>query len=208
MKVFLVRHAESVLNAKNTGQYPHTELSSNGLRQAERLAERLTNVKTDLLLCSRYKRAMQTAQTIGKRIGRRVTYTTLLNEWKRPTEMQGQNVDGLLSKKITAAMLKHIDDPSWHYSDEENFFDLKKRMVRFLKYLQKSRKKTAIVVTHGYTIRMLIAIMLFGEDMDMKSFYKFASFIHTTNTGITECAFENGKWRLYRLNDYAHTISE
>ncbi len=208
MKVFLVRHAESVLNAKNTGQYPHTGLSGDGLRQAESLAERFDGLKVDLLLCSRYKRAMQTAQTIGKHIGKKVTYTTLLNEWKRPAEMQGQNIEGKISKKISTEIMKHIEDPNWHYSDDENFFDLEKRMGRFLTYLQKSRKKTVIVVTHGYTIRMLLAIMLFGEGMDMRDFYKLASFIHTTNAGITECDFENGRWKLYRFNDYAHITAK
>lgn len=204
MKVFLVRHAESVLNAKNTGQYPHTALSKNGLRQAESLAMRFDGMKVDAILCSRYRRAMQTAHAIGKRLGKKITYTALLNEWKRPSEMRGQNVGGGLSKKIQRDMMRHIDDRNWHYSDEENFYDLERRMGRFLKYLQKSRKKAVIVVNHGYTIRMILAVMLFGEGMNMKDFNKLASFVHTTNTGITECDFENGKWRLIRFNDHSH----
>src|SRR5271157_3755114 len=158
MKVFLIRHAESELNRSNTHQYPHTKLSKTGLRQAELLAERFSGAKVDLIIASRYTRAMQTARILQKRLKKRIVYTSLLNELKRPSEVEGKSTESKIALRISAEFLKHFYDPGWHYSDEENFFDLRRRASAFIKYLKKKNKGSIAVVTHGHVIRMLLAL--------------------------------------------------
>lgn len=204
MKIFLVRHAESELNAKNTHQYPHTKLSKTGLKQAESVAKRFSGIKIDVIMASRYRRAMQTAQIIRGSLKKKIIYTSLLNEIKYSTDIEGHKIGSRLSEKISEEALKHINDPNWHYSDEENFFDFKRRVGAFMRYLKKKNKENIIIVTHGHFIRMLLALTLFGDDMSMDEFYKFFRFIRLNNTGITECEFTEGRWRLLRLNDHAH----
>lgn len=65
MKVYFVRHGESVLTeAKH--QTPETPLSRRGSQQAQITAHRFTNLQIDVILTSPYTRALQTAQAIKK----------------------------------------------------------------------------------------------------------------------------------------------
>ena len=67
MDLFLVRHAESEGNSKNIMQgridYP---LSREGIKQANLLSERLKDYTIDIIYTSSLKRALQTAEAIGK----------------------------------------------------------------------------------------------------------------------------------------------
>jgi broad specificity phosphatase PhoE len=204
MKLFLVRHAESELNKTTVHQYPHTKLSKTGLQQAERLARRLSGFRADMVICSKYTRAMQTAKIINSVLKKRIIYTKMLNELKHPTELEGSEQGSRLSVRISKEMLEHINDPDWHYSDEENLFDFNRRAKSFMKYLVRKNKEDIIVVTHGHFICMLLFIVLFGDRTDISEFYNFVRAVRIDNTGITECEFAEGRWRIMRLNDHAH----
>lgn len=204
MKLFLVRHGESVLNAAKVHQYPHTELSRLGMAQAKALARRFRKVKVDTIYCSDYTRAVQTATAIHEVSKGRMIHTDLIREWSHPSEMDGMKYHAR-DDRIWGKRAMHIDDPEWHYSDEENFFDLRRRTVRFMSQLKKSKDDTVVAVTHGRTICMILAIALFGEHVDGKSLLKMIDFFHANNTGVTELVLDRkGKWELFGFNDRAH----
>ena len=204
MKVFLIRHGESILNGRGIHQYPDTPLSNAGIRQAEAIAERLVGVKIDLILASRYKRAMQTAQIISRRIDRRIVYTKLLNEFKNPSDVEGKKHRSALSVKISKEQAKHKDDPKWHYSDEENMFDKIARGKRAVRYIEGRGADSVVVATHSGLLRMILAVGLFGKEIRQEDFAKIVSFMRTENTGITECDVTEGRWRLITFNDFVH----
>jgi broad specificity phosphatase PhoE len=205
MKVFLVRHAESKLNALRMHQYSHTELSEYGTRQAKILARRLARVKADLIISSNYKRSVQTAEIINRVVKKKIVYTELLNEMKTPSEVQGKIQGTPAPVKIFGKILAHMDEPSWHYSDEDNVHDFRRRIKRFLSYLSKRKEKSIIVVTHGHVIRMILGILLFGDSIEPKRFYDLMEFLHTKNASITELELnEKGEWSLVTWNDYSH----
>ena len=68
MKVMLIRHGETDWNKANKVQGGNTDLplNENGIVQAEKTAERLKNEKIDEIYASPMKRALQTAEIIGK----------------------------------------------------------------------------------------------------------------------------------------------
>jgi broad specificity phosphatase PhoE len=68
MKIFLIRHAESEINAKKVyvGSKVDTGLSKKGKEQAKKIAERLKNEKIEAIYASDLKRAKETAEAIGK----------------------------------------------------------------------------------------------------------------------------------------------
>jgi broad specificity phosphatase PhoE len=65
MAIFLIRHAETALNAQRVVQLPETPLSERGLRQAHRLGQRLAGVGVARILSSDYVRAQMTAERIA-----------------------------------------------------------------------------------------------------------------------------------------------
>ncbi len=204
MKVFLIRHGQSMLNGRGIHQSPDTGLSERGIRQAEAMAERFVGVKVDLILASRYRRAMHTAQIISRRIDRRVVYTKLLNEFKNPTEVEGLRHGSAKAMKIAKMIRAHAHDPKWHYSDEENMFDKITRGKKAVKYIEDMHADSVIVATHSGLLRMILAIGIFGKELTPEDFAKIVSFMMTENTGITECEVTGGRWRLITFNDFVH----
>src|SRR5690606_9660041 len=76
--IVLVRHGETEGNARRVMQLPDTPLSSVGLAQAERLAERLAGMGIAHILCSDLLRARMTALPIARRTGTQVEFSPLL----------------------------------------------------------------------------------------------------------------------------------
>jgi broad specificity phosphatase PhoE len=64
MRIYLIRHGETVFNASRTIQFPDTPLSERGLDQARRVAERLRELPITAILSSDYARAHATAQAV------------------------------------------------------------------------------------------------------------------------------------------------
>jgi len=80
MSIVLVRHGETEGNVSRVLQVAETPLNARGLRQAERLAERLHDSGISHIVCSDLPRAMMTAAPIAARLGLALELTPLLQE--------------------------------------------------------------------------------------------------------------------------------
>ena len=205
MKIYFIRHGQTKYNEKYLHQPKDAELSELGIKQAKVLAKRFSKIPIDIIYSSSLKRAEQTAEIINKKLNKKVVYSDLLKEKKGPSELTGKRADGSDALKINKLKNLHQDDPLWHYSDEENYIEFKERMKKALKILSGLKKKNVLVVSHGGPIKMLILLMIFGEDIKPEFFYKFADSFKTYNTGITLCEKnEKGNWIVRAFNDHAH----
>jgi 2,3-bisphosphoglycerate-dependent phosphoglycerate mutase len=206
MKVFLVRHGQSEGNIGTTHSGPTTPLSKSGVGQAKTVAKRLLEVDPDLVICSRYIRAMQTAKEIAKVLKKKIVYTPLLNEWGIPSELHGVERDSRKAAEIFGKLEKFSHDPNWHYSDEENTFELVKRAENVIKYLSSRKEEKVVVVSHAAFIRAIIHFAIFGPDAEAASrFRRTLELLYINNTGITELELGDGKVkRIITLNDHAH----
>ena len=101
-----------------------------------------------------------------------------------------------LAENWTNAGVKH--------SDEENFFDLKKRALKALGHLVERPERTLLVVTHGTFVCMLICCMMAGEEVSPQLFDRVHHFLFLKNTAISVCEYDKGKWQLVIWNDHAH----
>ena len=80
MKVYLVRHGETPLNAARVLQHPDTPLSERGAVQAERVAQRLVPAGIEKVLTSDHTRAHATAEAISAATGAPIETVPLLRE--------------------------------------------------------------------------------------------------------------------------------
>ena len=80
MKVYLVRHGETPLNAARVLQHPDTPLSERGAMQAERAARRLACAGIERVLTSDHARAHATAKAISAATGAPIEIEPLLRE--------------------------------------------------------------------------------------------------------------------------------
>ncbi len=206
MKIYFVRHGESVLNAANTHQFSHTLLSKNGERQAHTVAKRFESIKVDKTLTSDYKRAQQTAEIICKHNNFPLEIDEKLRERRWPSELMGRERNDLAIVTIKKLLLENAHDPSWHYSDEENLYDVEKRAEECLDKFNNEMKNgvdNLLVISHGTFIRTLILKMMLGN-IEKQTYYAFREFMVMNNTGITIVSWKDEMWKLLTWNDYAH----
>lgn len=208
MRVYLIRHAESELNARRVHQVGTVGLSALGERQAGLLARRLGGVPIDALLSSPYERARRTAERVGAAIGVPVELTPLLVELKRPTEIEGLSYDDPHAVAVKAAIASNGQRPDWRYGDEETFWEARERARRLLAAIEGREANAIALVTHGGFITLLLAVMLHGDALDPGQFTALRAFLHLDNTGITTCQYGIGstgaRWQLFTWNDRAH----
>lgn len=214
---YFVRHGQSILNAKHIRQGAEGSLSEKGVEQAhitgERLAEEQTLTgKMQIILVSPYERTKETAEIIAAHIKYKkpLEFNDLLKERRNPSSIVGKSADDPEVARIIDMMdhAYHADD--FRISDEENFADLRDRAKACLTYLETQSKKRIVVVTHGIFLKMLIAYMLYREDLTAQTYNKLSFFNPANNAGITVCTYKNGlfaprkskRWQLVAWDDH------
>ncbi|TSC71405.1 MAG: putative phosphoglycerate mutase [Parcubacteria group bacterium Gr01-1014_70] len=204
--IYFVRHAESEANvADDRFQDSTSQLSAEGLRQAEVLAERVSNISVDMIISSTMKRARQTSEIVAKKIAKPVVYTDLLHEARLPSVYYGKRRDDPEILKLQGLYMQNRFDKRWRLADEENFEDRKARAKKILAYLLGFKEEKILVVTHGTILRITIAFMMFDDDLTPIEYHKVVPFLHMTNTGITVCTHNKKEgWRMLTWNDRAH----
>ncbi len=203
MKVYFVRHGESVHNAEMVYQPADSALSQKGIKQAEILANRFKLIPVDIIFSSPFERTRQTAEVIKKTVQKEVVYTELLQEIRRPLAIVGRTQEDPEVQIIFDIINNHSNDSNWHYGEEENFSDLKKRGEKFLQLLESRTEDYVLCVTHATVLRMIVCLMM-NKNLTPEQFQQFWSFFLTKNTGITLCVREEGVWKLITWNDHAH----
>lgn len=207
MTVYIVRHGESEGNIKGVHQSEDELLTARGLKQATQVAHRFHNLSVDLILTSHATRARQTADEIAKVTNAPIQINKKLIEKKGPTQLIGTKHSTHESEKYTALMLQNIDDPQFHFADEENNWDFIARIDSVLQDIESYTEGTIVVVSHGFTIKALLGHMIFGDEFTSREFEQLKWKLETKNTGITVCDFSRSKgWKVKTINDFAHLL--
>jgi len=205
VKVYFVRHGESTFNALGIHQHREVPLSGTGKKQAVFVAKRFATIPIDVIIASPFMRTRQTVEAINAVVQKEILYTELLKEVKRPTVVERKSVVDPQVLKVKQAIQDHYSDEDWHHSDEENFFDLRRRAEAFIAYLEDVKEENVLVATHGMILRMIVASMFLGKSVTPEIFLQFELFFKTKNTGITVCERDkDGVWQLLVWNDHAH----
>lgn len=204
MHIYFVRHGESVGNVHNVHQNHTSPLTREGRRQAHIAAARFAHIPIDAAFSSDFLRASETAKAIAHVIHPRIRYTPLLREMHGPRELEGLHYGSKRAKEIRDALRVHRSERDWHFSDEENFYDLQARAIEFIDLLGKQKKKHILVVTHGLMLRMIVGTMLFQELFSPDLFSAMFMTMRTRNTGITMVEHTRWGWKLNVWNDHAH----
>jgi broad specificity phosphatase PhoE len=212
-KVFyMVRHGESIMNAKHIRQGEAGGLSEAGKHQAEITGERLKNYFFDVILASPFERTRETADIIYKHMKnpRPVEYTDLLKERRNPSEIIEKPADDREVKKIIEIIDKSYHSDDYRFSDEENFNDLKQRALKLLDYLSKRPEHLFLLVTHSIFLKMISAVVVHGESLTAEKYNLISFMNYSNNAAISVCEYNSGlfglrkkPWRLLAWDDYA-----
>ena len=206
MKVYFVRHGEGHHNANNLYSLPEFELTEKGKGQAKAAAERVKHLPIELIVASPFKRTMQTMEIINEVIKKKVVLSDLAVEVKRPTEIAGKRIDATENMEIRKQLDDNFHVEDYHFSDEENFFDLKNRAQKFLKYLETFEEKHEhlLVVSHAVFIKMAVLSMVLQDALTPKAFLNAYNTLALATSGLTMCEKNEKGWKLITWNDQSH----
>ena len=207
--VYFVRHGQSVDNVAPVFQSLDSPLSEVGIKQAEFIAKRVSNIPFEKLISSPLMRTRQTAEAISKATNMPIVFSNLFVEKIRPSSINGKPYKDPEAEIKSRAWENSLVSEGVKIEDGENYSEIIKRANDALNYLYEQPEKTMVVVTHSYFLRVLEAKVLLGNTLSPESFNDFTRVISTENTGITVFKFEGAFeqypcWRLWIHNDHAH----
>lgn len=160
-RLLLVRHGNTKLNnAKRFWGQTDVELSTDGIRQAEKMRDRLADDKIDIVYSSTLSRARLTAEIIASRHQLGVTALTQLMEINFGF-IEGLTFDEVsqLHPEIADVMGKWATNPK--FPGGETLENLDNRVRKFLKLLQKHKpEETILIVAHAGTLRLMICNLM------------------------------------------------
>jgi 2,3-bisphosphoglycerate-dependent phosphoglycerate mutase len=149
MTILLVRHGETDGNAARILQRPEVPLNENGMRQAERVAQRLAAHGFVGVLCSDLLRARMTAAPLAARSGIAIEESPLLRE---------RNFGDLRGMPY-AALPEDPFGPDVVPPNGEDWATFHARVADAFALIA-SRRRTAngtlVVITHGLVLRALV----------------------------------------------------
>lgn len=183
IKIILVRHGLTKWNKEDRLQGNiNTSLSSEGKKQAEKLAKRLRNEKIDIIFTSPMNRAYETAKIINKRHNYKLLIDENLKEIKygifegftKKELEQNKKLKGMWNKRKRDVM-------NFKIPKGESFSDLLKRAKKVLNKILKYDNKTILVVCHGQTKRALIQLLTDMSDEEAQKQY-----FHPTSVSVIE----------------------
>jgi alpha-ribazole phosphatase len=196
MKLFVVRHGQTVQNVKKIIMgHGHGKLTSEGIKQAKLVGKRLKKEKIDFVYCSDLKRCKDTAREIHKFHKHvPIIYTPEIRETSYGRfEGRSYAKDGTTRSLLTGHML-HKKAPGG-----ESLIDVRRRVSKFLKNAVKSHPNgTILVVTHGGTKRMIHHLL---TKTPFSRSYKEIKF---NNASICEYDWKNGYIKAVCVNDISH----
>lgn len=206
MKLYLIRHGETIGNKQEFHQVPETPLTETGIEQVKRVAKRLKSRNIGLIYASTHDRTKKTAEIISEVIGAPIELWGNLTEIRRPKEIVGKSANDPKIRKIEDLLFENFGKKGWRYSDEENFEDLLIRGKSVLNHLlDRHKDQTVLCVSHGTFIKVIIATAIFGEKLTPEVFLTLRHKMWAGNTGITLLEHDQKHgWRLLTWNDMSH----
>ena len=198
MQIYLIRHGRQSSNLCNV----NVDLSREGHRQAELVAERLKEYGIEGLYASTLIRAQQTAEHIGQVLALPVITAEDIQEidfgaW---TGISDVELDKLYKEERDAYRKGHKDIC---YPDGESGETCYRRYKKGMEWIITDAKEkgaaSIAVVTHGIAMRAFLCGVL---DISFAKRGTLAKSLE--NASITELRYEDGAYYLERFNDYAH----
>lgn len=140
MKIYLVRHGEVPHNALKQYNIKDEDLTERGIKQAEKLREKIKNMEVDLIISSPLIRAKHTAEIINK------NSKIILDD-----RIQERSCGDLSGQPIEVTNREEY----WNYYTEiqygtsENIQEFFQRVYNFLEELKTKEYKSVLIVAHS-----------------------------------------------------------
>ena len=198
-EIIIIRHGETEWN--KTGRFQgHSDvpLSAEGRTQAAALGKNLAVDHVDMIYASDLTRAMETAAPLAQRFGLEVISDPQLRELNFGA-WEGRNFNDVNAENPNAMKNFYTDPEQADIPESEPFPEFQRRIAgRVREIVAQKRGKRIVIVSHGASIRILLADIL---AMPIRSIWH----ISQLNTAVNKIRFEDDGFAIVTLmNDTSH----
>ncbi|MCA0359699.1 MAG: histidine phosphatase family protein [Armatimonadetes bacterium] len=197
MRVFLVRHGQTEWNASGRAQ-GHSDVGLDEIGHAQSLAaaHRLASTGAQRVYTSDLQRSVHTANPIAEALGVPLTVRDDLRERTFGT-LEGAHYTEIRAWFAAECRARNLMEHEIRPDGGESLRDVWHRLAKFQKSLDKIRD-SAVVVSHGGTLGLLLARLLRGSVQTARGF-------RFENASVTEVIRRpDGTWQLLRYADTSH----
>ena len=199
--IYLIRHA-TYDDVENGVELENPGLSAEGIRQAERLRDRLArmnDIATDVLIASSLRRAVETAEMLAPTLGQPVILDKELEECRGDYSHLSQEEFNARWQRLTASQKPYY---RWTPGGESWLEFAARVQVALHRIEQEYDGKTIVIVTHGDVIQAAFCYF-FGISLVT------IPGVVVENTSITQWVKpeKSPRWTLKRYNDTRHLES-
>jgi broad specificity phosphatase PhoE len=192
-RVLLLRHAETAAPEFFHGAESDVGLGDRGVAQALAVAHCLAALTPDAVYCSAMRRAVQTADPIGRACGLRPHLVESLHE-RRIGPLSGQPRELGLAAYEEAKARWMGGELDYTHEGGESYADIRSRAVPAFEALaHRHAGGTIVVVAHGIVIRVVLTTLLEGYGPE-----HFQS-IAIPNVGVNDLRHDGRRWRAETL---------
>lgn len=168
MKLYLIRHAESIANEKNIadGQLDF-ELSKKGQERAKKYIKILNKNKYDVFIVSPLKRTIQTILPFLNTLKNPKVLVNELTIERNLGKFQGSKLGAF--QKYCAE--NNLDRVTTRPKGGESIMDVKNRAKKLVDYLRQNFKNESILICGHKNFLLCLEIILTGKSI--KDFYSY-----------------------------------
>lgn len=139
--IYLIRHCQAV------GQPPESQLTAEGIKQAEKLADFLSSIKVDRIFSSPFLRAVETIKPFAQKI----TIEIETDERLAERVLSANSMPDWFEKlKMT------FSDMDLRYEGGESSKEAMDRIVQVVNEMIGSQAQSSVIVTHGNIMSLLL----------------------------------------------------
>ena len=199
MKIYLIRHGQTDWNLEGKIQGRHdVSLNETGSKQAELLAMGMDKRPVVQIFSSRQKRALETAQAVGRRQHVAVTVIDGLEEVEFG-EWEGKTWDEISREypeefKVWCTEPAEIVPPGGEPRPQ-----IYRRIGNALKEILRRSRGDIAIVSHGAALAYMVSIMLEKELGDHDEII-----VKNASISTVEYDRETGKFHMAEANDVSH----
>jgi probable phosphoglycerate mutase len=161
-ELFVIRHGQTLWNQQRRLQgQEDSALTSEGLKQAESLAERLSSIKFDVIYASDLGRTMLTARIVSAKLdGQQLYPDTRLRE-RNFGIFHGLNWEEIMKRFPEEGRMEKENNAEYVIPEGESRQQVLERSILFLEdILLKHQGKRILAITHGGIISSLVRHVL------------------------------------------------
>lgn len=156
-RYYILRHGQTIYQTKKKDMiYPQGDkskvgLTKEGIKKVSLAAKRLKTIGIDLIYSSDFYRTRQTAKIVNKKLGlKEIVFDKRLRDVNLGIYCGGKKED--FRRDFSSGILRFSKRPS----GGENWQDVQKRTLKFLKEIDKKhQRKTILIISHGDPLWLL-----------------------------------------------------